>query len=245
MRPPRACTISAIWLTCRSKQPQCAGIGDHEHGDLVVELSGQIVHVDESRGIALDRDEVEAGHLGAGRIGAVGAIGRQNLCPGLTEMPKVSRGNHQCRQFAMSPGRRLQRDGRQARDLAEHRLQLEEQLKKPLDRLLGAERMQIGDPRQRRHPFVPLAVVLHRATAERIEVRIDRHVERRKVREVANDFRLGHFRQRWRTAGPQARRPESAPRLRQQGHRTAATSPARRPGWESSNSSVVDLRGCA
>jgi hypothetical protein len=108
-------------------------------------------------------------------------------------MPKIGRRDHQRRQLAVRPGRRLQRNRRQPRNLGQHLLQLVQQLKQPLDRVVRLQRVQVGDPRQSRHPLVPLAVVLHRATAQRIEVRIDRHVEGRKVREVADDFRLGHF----------------------------------------------------
>ena len=52
----------------------------------------------------------------------------------------------------------------------------------------------LGDkPRQRRQPLVPLGVVLHRARAERIEVRVDRHVERRQVRVVPDDVELAQL----------------------------------------------------
>ena len=49
----------------------------------------------------------------------------------------------------------------------------------------GWQRMQVGEARHRGDPLVPLGVVLHRATAERIEVRVDRHVERRQIRDSA------------------------------------------------------------
>ena len=46
---------------------------------------------------------------------------------------------------------------------------------------------------QRREALVALRVVLHRARAERIEVRVDRHVECRQIRVVANHVKLGEF----------------------------------------------------
>src|SRR5690606_19403048 len=55
-------------------------------------------------------------------------------------------------------------------------------------------------------PLVPLRVVLHRTAAERIEVSVDRHVERRQVEIVANDLRFRHFRKRGRRGGDGARR---------------------------------------
>ena len=65
-------------------------------------------------------------------------------------------------------------------------------------RLIG---MQVEQARQRGQPLVPLGVVLHRARAERIEVRVDRHVQRREVREVPHHVQLGQLRQRRRRVG--------------------------------------------
>ena len=50
-----------------------------------------------------------------------------------------------------------------------------------------------GQARQGRQPLVPLGVVLHRARAERIEVRVDRHVERRQIRVVPDDVELAQL----------------------------------------------------
>ena len=52
-----------------------------------------------------------------------------------------------------------------------------------------------------RHPLVPLGVVFHRARAERIEMRIDRHVLRGKIDVVPDDVGLGQFGQRRRRGG--------------------------------------------
>ena len=68
-----------------------------------------------SRRRALDRDRLEAGHRGAGRIGAVGAVGDEHLGALLAAIAEVGRGDQQRRQFAVRTGGRLQRHGRQAR----------------------------------------------------------------------------------------------------------------------------------
>ena len=65
----------------------------------------------------------------------------------------------------------------------------------PCDCLVGLVGMQIDQARQPRQPLVPLGVVLHRATAERIEMRVDRHIERRQIDEVTDDVGLGQLRQ--------------------------------------------------
>ena len=87
-------------------------------------------------------------------------------------------------------------------------------------------------------PFVPLRVVLHRARAERIEVRVDRHVPRRQVDEVADQVDLADLRQRRRRVGQapcgsSARAPAPA-------RRTPAADGSAGPAWLSSKSSSVD-----
>jgi hypothetical protein len=90
------------------EQAQRAGIGDHEHGDRVVQLGRQVLQIDEARGIALHRDEVEARHLGTGRVRAVGAIGREHFSPRLVLVSKIGGRDHERGQLAVRPGRRLQ-----------------------------------------------------------------------------------------------------------------------------------------
>ena len=63
------------------------------------------------------------------------------------------------------------------------------------------QRVQVGQARQGRQPFVPLGVVLHRTRPERIEIGVDRHVPRREVDEVADQVDLADFRQRRRRVG--------------------------------------------
>ena len=94
----------------------------------------------------------------------------------------------------------------------------------PLQRRFRLIGVQVGQARQRGQPLVPLGVVLHRAGAERIEVRVDRHVLRREVHEVPHQVRLGQLRQRRRASAasaPAAAAPPAAARAR----RTPAAAP--------------------
>jgi len=75
------------------EQSERAGISDHEHGNLVVELRRQVLHIDHALAVALHGHEIETGHAGAGRIGAVGAIGRENFCAVLLMVAKVRGGD--------------------------------------------------------------------------------------------------------------------------------------------------------
>jgi hypothetical protein len=131
--------------------------------------------------------------------------------------------HHQRRQLAVGPGRRLQRHGRQARSRPASAAVRTAVAAGPAASL-RLIRMQVGQARQGCQPLVPLGVVLHRARAQRVEVRIDRHVQRRQVREVPHDIRLGQLRQRRRSVRQQLggssslraaaarRRPATAPR---------------------------------
>ena len=126
---------------------------------------------------------------------------------------KVSRRHEECRQLALGSRRRLQRDGRQSRDFAQHLLQLVEHLQHALRILLGLIRMQVGEAGQAGEPLVPFRVVLHRATAERIEVRVDRHVERREIDEVADHVGLRQLGQGWGVCAEVGRRDQLVERL--------------------------------
>jgi hypothetical protein len=94
-------------------------------------------------------------------------------------------------------GCRLEADARESRNFRQVLLQLVQQMEQALQRRFRLIRVQINDARKPRHALVPFRIVLHRAGTERIEVGIDRHVQRRQIGIVPHDFRLGQFRQ-WR-----------------------------------------------
>ena len=119
---------------------------------------------------------------------------------------EIRRRDQQRRQLAVRPGGRLQRGRRRARrsprDIPAARTASAACPAASL-RLIG---MQVRQARQRGEPLVPLRVVLHRARAERIEVRVDRHVPRREIDEMAHEVDLADFRQRRRRRGERRRR---------------------------------------
>ena len=94
-------------------------------------------------------------------------------------------------QLALRAGRRLQRHVRQARrsrrgspaGAAAARA-------RPAPPRPSCERVQRREARQRRDALVDLRVVLHRARAERVEVRVDREVQLREAHEVAHQLEL-------------------------------------------------------
>ena len=86
---------------------------------------------------------------------------------------EVRGGDEERGEFALRPGGRLERHRGQARNLREVLLHLEEQFEHALRRVVVLQRVQCGEPRQRREPLVPLGVVLHRARPQRVEVGVD------------------------------------------------------------------------
>ena len=174
----------------------------------LAELGTEILQIDGAGGGAFDRDRLKAGHRGTGRIGAVGTVGHEHFGAFFAAITEVSGGDQQSGQFTVRTGGGLQRDSVETADFGEDLLHLVQQLQNALQRLLGLIGMQIGDARQGGHAFVPLRVVLHRTRAERIEMRIDRHVLRREIHIVPDDFRLAELGQRGGRSGEHGRRQE-------------------------------------
>ena len=138
-------------------------------------------------------DRFEAGHRGAGGVGAVGAVGDEDFRAFFAAVAEVGGGDPEGGQLAMRTGGRLERAGGEAGDFLQVFLQLVEQLQHALERVFRLIRMQVGEAGHAGDALVPLRVVLHRAGAERIEVRVDAHVELREVREVAHDLRFAEL----------------------------------------------------
>ena len=68
--------MSAMW---RSNMPSVLGLVIMNTAVWSSSLASQVVQVDEALGVLLTVTVVEAGHGGAGRIGAVSAVGREHL----------------------------------------------------------------------------------------------------------------------------------------------------------------------
>ena len=83
-------------------------VGDHEHGDLVVEMAMQVVHIERAGRERFHGDRFEAGHRGAGGVGAVGTIGHEDFGALFAAIAEVGGSDPQGREFAMRTGGRLQ-----------------------------------------------------------------------------------------------------------------------------------------
>ena len=184
--------------TWGSNSPTVFGVGDHEHGGLVVELGLEVVEVDEPAAVALDRDRLEPGEVGRGGVGAVGAVGDQDLGPPLAPVAEVGRGDQQRRQLALRPAAGCRLTASSPAISASISCSSKRIASSPWSVLSSWYGCCAARARQRREPLVPLRVVLHRARPERVEVRVDRHVQRRKVRVVPDDVELAQLGQRRR-----------------------------------------------
>ncbi len=118
------------------------------------------------------------GEMGRGGIGSVGTVRDQDLRSAFASVAKISRRDQKRGQLALRAGRRLQADGVQTRNLRQDLLKIEENGQQSLKRALVLIRVLCAQAGQGRQSLVPLRVVLHRTRPERIEVGIDRHVER-------------------------------------------------------------------
>ena len=118
------------------EQPEGVGVGDHEDGGVVVELGLEVVQVDESFRVALDRDGLEARELRRGGIGAVRAVGDENLGSTLLlSLVAVVRGrDEQGGQFPLRAGGGLEADRGETADLGQHSLKIEQDRQQSLKR---------------------------------------------------------------------------------------------------------------
>ena len=180
-------------------------VGQHQAGDVVVDLRPQVVHLDPAALVGGDLDDLVAGHRHRGRVGAVRGVGGEDLVAGLAAVGVVGAGEEQAGELAVRAGRGLQADVGQPADLAEARLQQPHQLQRALraPRVLG--RVQPGVAGQRRDPLVEPRVVLHRAGAERVEAGVEVEVAPREPVVVADDLRLGDLGQARRLGAQQLR----------------------------------------
>ena len=122
-------------------------------------------------------------------------VGHEHLRPLLAARLVIGADHEDARELALGAGRGLERDGVHPGDLGEVPRQLVHELERTLRQGLGRQRMDLGEAGQPRHVLVELRVVLHRARAERIEVRVESVVQPRQARVMADYVELGDFRQ--------------------------------------------------
>ena len=173
------------------EQAERVRVGEHQAGDLVVDLGAQVVEVDATAPVRRHLDHLVARHGHRGRVGAVGGVGGKHLGALLAAVGVVGAGEEQPRQLPVGARRGLKADVLEAADLGQGALQAPHQLQRSLGALRVLRGMKARVARQRGDPLVEPRVVLHRAGAERIGARVEVEVAAREAVVVADDLGLG------------------------------------------------------
>ena len=185
------------------EQAERGRVREHEARRALVDLSAEVIEVEVPARIGLDAFELIARHRHARRIRAVRRVRGDDRVALLAAIGEVRAHEHEPGQLSLRACRRLQRHGREARDLGEDPLQVPHELERALRVLVVGVRMQVAEAGKRCEPLVHARVVLHRAGAERIEAGVDAERAIGERREVADDLRLGELGQPGRARAAQ------------------------------------------
>ncbi len=188
------------------EDPEGVRVGQHQAGDVLVDLRTQILDVDATVLVSCDLDHLVAGHRDRSRIGAVGGVRGQDLARAAAAVGVVGPGQQQSGQLALGAGRRLEAHMGQAADLRKRSLKQVHQLECALGVLGFSRRMQPRVAGKRRNPLVEARVVLHGAGAERVKAGVEVEVAPRQAVVVTDDLGLRHFRQLGRSLTQKVRR---------------------------------------
>ena len=129
----------------RFEQADRVGIGDHQRGDVGVEHLLQAFHINEAVGSAGELDHFVTGDDDGGGIGAVGAVGDDDLATRLAVVLDVVGAEHeQRREFALRAGGGLERNGVHAADFGQRLGEIPLHLQRALTGDGGLQRVNRG-----------------------------------------------------------------------------------------------------
>ena len=168
------------------KDAQRVGVGHHHARDVRAEDAAQAVQIDRALGRALHLHNLQAGDSGRGRVGAVGRVGDDDFgALYVAARAVVGADDHQARQLAVGAGVGVDGKLGQPRQFGEDASRLIVEAQGALQVGIAGGGVGLRESRQRRHLLVDFGVVFHRATAQRVEARIDAEVVVRHVGVVA------------------------------------------------------------
>ena len=188
------------------EQAERGRVREHEPGRPLVHLHSEIVEVEIPPRVGLDLLQLVARHRDACGVRPVGRICGDDGVALLASVGEVRAHEHEPGQLALRTGCGLKRHRRKAGNLGEDLLQVPHELERALRTIVLLVRMEVSEPRQPSDTFVDARVVLHRATPERVEARVDAERAIGERRYVANDLRLGDLRKSRRTRAKKLRR---------------------------------------
>ena len=179
-------------------------IGQHQAGGVRTDGRFQRFDVDAAGRVGGNFLDRVAAHRRRRRVGAVRGIRHDDFAPcGVAARIVVGANHRHPGEFAMRARHRRHRHAGHAGHVLQYFLQLEHAGQKALPGFVRAGRMPRQKLRQHRQRIARARVVLHRARAERIELRVDREVLLAQTCVVAHHVELGHFGQARRILAPQ------------------------------------------
>ena len=173
------------------EETQGVGIGHHDAGNIRSEQGFEVLHVDQAGRVGLDLDDLQAADGRTRRVGAVRAVGDDDLGASLVAAGEmVLPHDHQARQFAVRAGAGLEGEMLHPGDLREEPVRPVQDGAGTLDRLGVLQGMQALEGGHGSDLLVDLGIVLHRATAQGIEAGIDAEIHLGEVGVVAHHIHL-------------------------------------------------------
>ena len=178
------------------EDPYRVRVGQHESSRLGSSRGCQGVEVHRPRVVTLYLHRLEARHVCAGWVRAVGAVRDDYLRPllQLAVVPVVLSNEHYAGPLSVGPRRRLECGVIHPGDLEEVFLEGVEELEHPLHRLVFLHGVKPGYLRVGRQDLVDYGVILHGAAPERVyEAGVDAVVHLAEMHVVPQDLYLGEF----------------------------------------------------
>ena len=167
-------------------------VGDHHAGQVGAVLFRfrlQVGQVHVAVGVAAGDDDLHADHVGRCGIGAVRRRWNQtDVAVAFAARLVVGLDHQQARVFALRAGVRLQRDGRVARQRAQHFFQLRDHFAVAHRLRVGGERVDVGELGPGDGDHFARRVQLHGARAERDHGAVQRQVLVGQAAQVAQHF---------------------------------------------------------
>ena len=170
------------------------GIGHHQSGEPVpgrLGLGAQILDVHVAVGVAPHHHDLHPRHVCARGVRAVGGGGDEADVSGpLSPALVVPADDEKPRVLALRPGVGLERHPRERGALAEHELEVPDELSVPLGLVGRRERMNAREPLERHREHLGRRVQLHRARTERNHRAVEGDVPGREPAEIPQHLGL-------------------------------------------------------
>ena len=182
------CDLQDIFV----KQAHCVGVGQHQARHIGPGCLPQLLNVHAALCVGRNSHHRVACHGRAGRVGAVGRVGDEDLGPfAVLSALVVGLDEEKPGKFTVSPRRGLEGHAVHTGDLAQVFLRQVQHLHASLHRVLSLERMDIGKSGKGGHRLVDPGIVFHCTGAQGIKAVIDPVGLPRKLRVVPGYLHLG------------------------------------------------------